>query len=87
MSQRPPVSGYLHQSIGNLQRGFVDLYLIHYMVPDVVKDSLMVERFSAQEVWRQMEHCREQKLCRSIGIMNCPVFMFLEILNCGPQRI
>jgi diketogulonate reductase-like aldo/keto reductase len=28
-----------------------------------------------------MEHCREKTLCRSIGVMNCPVVMFLEILT------
>lgn len=28
-----------------------------------------------------MEHCREGGLCKSIGVMNCPVVMFLEILT------
>lgn len=41
----------------------------------------MVDRVSIQEVWGQMEHCREKGLIRSIGVMNCPVVMFLEILS------
>ena len=81
ITDRNNVKDALKQSIANLQCGYVDLYLIHYMVPDLVKDTMMVERVSTQEVWSQMEHCREQNLCRSIGVMNCPVVMFLEILT------
>lgn len=81
ITDRNNVKDALKQSIASLQCGYVDLYLIHYMVPDVVKDSLMVERVSTQEVWKQMEHCREEKLCKSIGVMNCPIVMFLEILT------
>ena len=51
------------------------------MTPDIVKDSLMIERVSIQEVWSQMEHCREQGLIKSIGVMNCPVVMMLDILT------
>ena len=51
------------------------------MTPDVIQGSEMVERVSIKETWRQMEHCRENKLTRSIGVMNCPVVMFLEILT------
>lgn len=54
---------------------------MHYMTPDIVKDTLMVDRVSTQEVWNQMEHLKDQKLIRSIGVMNCPVVMFLEILT------
>lgn len=28
-----------------------------------------------------MEHCKENGLVRSLGVMNCPVVMFLEILT------
>jgi diketogulonate reductase-like aldo/keto reductase len=81
ITDRNNVEDALRQSLNNLQLEYVDLYLIHYMTPDLVKDTLMVDRVSIQEVWFQMEHCRENKLCRSIGVMNCPVVMFLEILT------
>ncbi|TNV77537.1 hypothetical protein FGO68_gene5574 [Halteria grandinella] len=71
----------LKQSLKNLRLDHVDLYLVHYMTPDIVKDSLMVERVSMQEVWSQLEHLRERGLVRSIGVMNCPVIMYLEILT------
>ena len=81
ITDRNNVEEALKQSMSNLQIDYVDLYLIHHMIPDVVKDSEMVERVSIKEVWRQMEHCRENNLVRSIGVMNCPVVMFLEILT------
>ena len=71
----------VRQSLEALQLDYVDLYLVHYMTPDIVKDSLMVDRVSIQEVWRQLEHCVEEGLIRSIGLMNCSVIMFLEILT------
>ena len=51
------------------------------MTPDIIKDSNLVERVSIKEVWRQLESCREEGLLRSIGVMNCPVVMFLEIMT------
>ena len=51
------------------------------MIPDIGKDTFMEERVSTQEVWHQMENCRENGLCRSLGVMNCPVVMLLEILT------
>jgi diketogulonate reductase-like aldo/keto reductase len=51
------------------------------MIPDLGKDTLMVERVSIQEVWGQMEKCRLHGLTKSIGVMNCPVLMLLEILT------
>jgi aldehyde reductase len=59
ITDRNNVKDALKQSIAALQCTYVDLYLIHYMVPDIVKDTMMVERVSTQEVWSQMEHCRE----------------------------
>ncbi len=81
ITDRNNVKDAIRKSITDLQCNYIDLYLIHYMVPDVVKDTMMVERVSTQDVWRQMEHCRESGLCHSIGVMNCPIVMFLEILT------
>ena len=81
ITDRNNVEEALRLSLKNLQLGHVDLFMLHYMTPDLVKDSLMVERISIHDVWHQMEHCREKNLCRSIGVMNCPVVMFLEILT------
>jgi diketogulonate reductase-like aldo/keto reductase len=56
------------------------------MIPDMVKDSNMVERVSISEVWRQMEKCKYNSLTRAIGVMNCPVLMLLEILTFAHVR-
>ncbi len=40
-----------------------------------------MERVSLQEVWGGLENCRAQGLCRSIGVINCPVIMLMELLT------
>lgn len=86
ITDRNNVEEALSASLQNLQVDYVDLYLIHYMIPDMVKDSFMVERVSISEVWRQMEKCKYKNLCHSIGVMNCPVLMLLEILTFAHVR-
>lgn len=81
ITDRNSVKDAVKKTLKALRLDYIDLFMIHYMIPDIVKDSLMVERVSMQEVWRQMEHCQEEKLIRSIGVMNCSVVMFLEILT------
>jgi diketogulonate reductase-like aldo/keto reductase len=51
ITDRNNVKQALKQSLAALQIEYADLYLIHYMTPDVVKDTMMVERVSTQEVW------------------------------------
>lgn len=58
ITDRNNVEDALKQSLKNLQLKYVDLLLLHYMIPDVGKDTLMVERVSIQEVWSQMERCK-----------------------------
>lgn len=81
ITDRNNVEDAVRQSLKNLHLDHIDLYLVHYMTPDIVKDTLLVERVSMQELWSQMEHLRERGLVRSIGLMNCPVVMYLEILT------
>lgn len=46
ITDRNNVEDALRQSLNNLGLEYVDLYLIHYVIPDIVKDTLMVERVS-----------------------------------------
>jgi diketogulonate reductase-like aldo/keto reductase len=81
ITDRNSVKDAVKKTLKALRLDYIDLYMIHYMTPDIVKDTLMVDRVSIQEVWRQMEHCKDEGLIRSIGVMNCSVVMFLEILT------
>lgn len=81
ITDRNSVKDAVKKSLKALKLEYIDLYMMHYMMPDIVKDSLMVERVSTQEVWHQMEHLKDEGLIRSIGVMNCSVVMFLEILT------
>lgn len=54
---------------------------MHFMVPNVNKDTLAVERNSLQDVWRDMEKCFKQGLTRSIGVSNCSTVMLMDLLS------
>jgi 2,5-diketo-D-gluconate reductase A len=49
------------RSLGRLGSGYVDLYLIHWPLP---------ERDTYLETWRALERLREEGLARSIGVSN-----------------
>ena len=51
------------------------------MVPDVDPDTKEVKRDSLMDVWRALEKCQEQGLCRAIGVSNCMISVLLEILS------
>ena len=49
----------MSESLGKLGMDYVDLYLIHWPVPD-----------KTEETWRALEHLRAQGLARAIGVSN-----------------
>jgi len=81
ITDRNNVVDAVRQTLKNLRLEHVDLLLLHYMTPDLIEGTNLVERVSLQEAWVQFEHCREQGLTRSLGVMNCPIQVFLEILT------
>lgn len=64
-----------------LQVDYLDLYVLHFMLPDINKETLEVKRTSTMDVWRDMEACVKKGLTRAIGVANCSTVMLMEILS------
>lgn len=60
------------ESVDRLGLDYIDLYLIHWPVPEGRRDS-----------WRALEELKEEGLCRSIGVSNYTIRHMTEILNTG----
>ena len=54
---------------------------MHFMVPNINKNTLEVERTTLEDVWRELEKCQFKGLTRSIGVSNCSAVMLMEILT------
>jgi len=57
------------------------MYSLYDIIPNIDTHTFNVENTSIQDVWRDMERCYEKGWCRSLGLINCPVVMLLEILT------
>ncbi len=51
ITDRNNVEDAVRQTLKSLHLEYVDLLLLHYMTPDLIEDTNMVERVSLQEVW------------------------------------
>jgi diketogulonate reductase-like aldo/keto reductase len=78
---RSRVEQELRDSLKRLQLDYADLYIMHFVLPNINKETLEVERTSIQDVWRGMEHCQKLGLTRAIGVANAPTVMILELLT------
>lgn len=78
---RGRVRDELKESLQRLKLDYVDMYIMHFMVPDIDPNNLEVKRDSLMDVWREMEKCQKEGLTRSIGVSNCNTVMLLEILS------
>jgi diketogulonate reductase-like aldo/keto reductase len=68
---RDRVEEELRGSLKRLGLEYVDMYIMHFMLPDIDKDSLEVSKTSLMDVWRELEKCQPHGLTRSIGVSNC----------------
>lgn len=60
----------LEESLHKLNLDYVDMYLMHWPVPDIYLDS-----------WKELEKLYEEKLCRAIGVCNCDIHHLKAIEN------
>jgi len=86
ISDRDKVEDALRASLQRLKLDYVDLYLMHFMLPDINKDTFEVKRNSLQEVWGEMERMKKLGLAKSLGVSTCPGITFLEILTFCEER-
>jgi diketogulonate reductase-like aldo/keto reductase len=71
--------GALKTSLAKLKLDYVDLYLIHFTVPDVDWTTFEIKGPSIHKVWSDLEKLNEAGLAKSIGVSNCSVMLFLDI--------
>lgn len=74
------VEDALKASLEKLQLEFVDLYLIHWTCPVIDFDNAKVTGPSLHTVWEQMEKANEAGLAKSIGVSNCTVALYIDLL-------
>lgn len=67
-----------YESIKDLKLDYVDLYMIHWPVPNVFKENY-IEMNAA--TWRAMETLYEEGRCRAIGISNFKVHHMEELMQ------
>jgi diketogulonate reductase-like aldo/keto reductase len=78
---RGRVKDELKESLQRLKLDYVDMYIMHFMVPDIDPNSLEVKKDSLSDVWRALEKCQKEALTRSIGVSNCTTVLLMEILS------
>eukprot|EP00347_Sterkiella_histriomuscorum_P004247 403361182 len=74
----------LRTSLEKLQIDYVDLYLIHWMIPDLrtnEKGEIDFLKVPLHKVWKDMESLVKKGLAKSIGVSNCLVPQLLDILT------
>ena len=75
------VEDALRTSLKKLQLDYVDMYLIHWMLPAINKQTGEMKKTPTHEVWRKMEECVHKGLTKSIGVSNCGMQLLLDILT------
>ena len=79
-SQNERIEDSLKESLKWLQLEYVDLYLVHTVCPRIDFETNEVSGPPLHEVWAEFERLREIGLTKSIGVSNCPVAVYLNML-------
>ena len=75
----------LRTSLEKLQIQYVDLYLVHWMLSEIIAEEeggkLTVARTPIHKVWAELERLVKLGLIRSIGVSNATTPVLLDILT------
>lgn len=87
--ERENVEEALKRSLKKLKLDYVDLYLLHHsMTVELKKNTNKILRLPLHNIWRQMETCVTNNLCKEIGTsnFNCQIIMdLLTYANIKPS--
>jgi len=80
-NDRSDVEAGLRESLRKLQLDYVDLYLIHWMRPNMVatEDSIEISGPPHYVVWKELEACVKKGLIKSIGVSNATIPILLDV--------
>ena len=70
----------LKGSLEKLKLDYVDLYLVHWTTTDVDWENCVVKGPPMHEVWKTFEKLQADGLTKSIGVSNCNVMLFIDML-------
>jgi diketogulonate reductase-like aldo/keto reductase len=75
------VEGALRRSLSKLKLDYIDLYLVHWMMPKLKTGGETPEIMDTplHKVWATLEKLVEEGLIKSIGVSNCPTVMLLDL--------
>ncbi len=79
------VEGAVRNSLKKLQIDYLDLYLVHWMKPDLSEDpetkAITVKRTPIHKLWADLENLVKLGLVRSLGVSNATTPVLLDILT------
>ncbi|CAI2373207.1 unnamed protein product [Moneuplotes crassus] len=70
----------LRESLGRLNLKYVDMYLIHWPIPEFEEDKKTFKKTPMHQVWQGMERCVELGIAKSIGVSNFNVQLLIDML-------
>jgi diketogulonate reductase-like aldo/keto reductase len=71
----------IQTSLKKLGLDYVDLYLVHWMFPEVDYEKLEIKRTPTYKVWAALEDLVKKGLTKSIGVSNCTVPVLFDIFT------
>ena len=78
--QKDDVEGAVKQSLEKLKVDYIDLYLLHWMVPKIVwDDEEPIKNTPTHKVWAELERLVDAGLIKNIGVSNCTVPMLIDL--------
>jgi diketogulonate reductase-like aldo/keto reductase len=80
-SQNHRVEESLKESLTWLGLDYVDLFLVHSVAPNIDYQTHTISGPPLHQVWAEFERMKEIGLTKSIGVSNCPVAVYLQMLT------